>query len=106
MAQSASFFRDGFQLREYNFTLSQSRIGLDPTAQRSLPLYICDVFVRHKLSISNIERVLDEDYRTIVQALIENGILYDRRQMAGQPPVGFERRISQRKDNALGSSPH
>jgi hypothetical protein len=36
-----------------------------------------------------------------LQALIENGILYDRREIAGRPPVGFERRVMQLKRTAL-----
>ena len=94
MAQSTPFFRDDFQLRENNFALPEYSIELDPQRKRSLT--ICNLFVNHKMSISNIERVLDEDSGKIVRALIEHGILYDRRQIAGRPPVGIERRIAPR----------
>ncbi|MGH9428765.1 MAG: hypothetical protein ACRD2L_20960 [Terriglobia bacterium] len=95
MAQPSPFFRDDFQLKENHFNLPEHSIDFDP--QRKRALTICNLFVNHKMSISNIHRVLDEDSGKIVQALIENGILYDRRQITGRPPVGIERRIAQRK---------
>ena len=94
MAQPSLFFRDDFQLKENIFALPEHSIELDPRRKRSLT--ICNLFVNHNMSISNIQRVLDEDPGKIVQDLIENGILYDRRQIVGRPPVGIERRIFQR----------
>ena len=91
MAQPAPFFRDDFQLKENHFALPENSINLDTLKKRTLT--ICNLFVNHNMSISNIQRVLDEDPGRIVQALIENGVLYDRRQIAGRPPVGIERRI-------------
>jgi hypothetical protein len=95
MAQPPLFFRDDFQLKENNFALPERSIDLEP--QRKRALTICNLFVNHKMSISNIQRILDEDPGRIVQALIEGGILYDRRQIAGRPPVGIERRFASRK---------
>jgi len=95
MAQPSPFFRDDFQLKEKNFALPENSIDLN--ARRKRALTICNLFVNHNLSISNIQRVLDEGPGKIVQALIEGGILYDRRQLAGRPPVGFERRIASPK---------
>ena len=92
MAQTSPLFREDFQLKERNFALPEYSIELDPRRKRALT--ICNLFVNHNLSISNIQRVLDEDAGKIVQALIEGGILYDRRQIAGYPPSGFERRIA------------
>jgi hypothetical protein len=90
VAPPAPFFRDEFQLKEKSFTLPENSIELDPRTKRSLT--ICNLFVNHKLSVSNIQRVLDEDYGKIVQALLEHGILQDRRRIAGRQPVGIERR--------------
>ena len=95
MAQPAPFFRDDFQLKEKNFALPEHSIELDPRRKRALT--ICNLLINHNLSISNIQRVLDEDAGKIVQALIEGGILYDRRQITGRPPVGIERRIASPK---------
>ena len=91
MTQRSPSFRDDFQLKENNFTLPEHSIELDRQTKRALT--ICNLFVNHKMSISNINRVLDEDCGSIVLTLIKQGILYDRRQLAGRPPVGFERRI-------------
>ena len=70
-------------------------MALEPRHKRALT--ICNLFMNHSMSISNIQRVLDEDAGRIIQALIENGILYDRRQIAGRPPVGIERRVTMRR---------
>jgi hypothetical protein len=94
MALPSSFFRDDFQLKENHFALPENSIDLDTLKKRTLT--ICNLFVNHNMSIPNIQRVLDEDPGRIVQALIESGILYDRRQIAGRPPVGIERRLSRR----------
>ena len=92
MAHTSPFFRDDFQLKEKIFALPEHSIEIDPRRKRALT--ICNLFINHNLSISNIQRVLDEDAGKIVQALIEGGILYDRRQLAGCPPSGFERRVA------------
>ena len=92
MAQSSPFFREDFQLKENHFALPEHSRELDPEKKRKLT--ICNLFVNHNLSISNLQRVLDEDAGTIVQALIAGGILYDRRQISGRPPFGIERRMA------------
>ena len=94
MAQPSHFFRDDFQLKENYFALPEHSIDLEP--QRKRALTICNLFVNHKLSISNIQHVLDEDAGKIIQVLIEGGILYDRREIAGRPSAGTERRIASR----------
>jgi hypothetical protein len=94
MALPSSFFRDEFQLKRNHFALPEHSIDLEPRRKRALT--ICNLFVNHQMSISNIERILDENHGKIVQALIESGILYDRRQIAGRPPVGLERRTARR----------
>jgi hypothetical protein len=94
MALPSSFFRDEFELKKNHFALPEHlSIDLEPPRKRALT--ICNLFVNHQMSISNIERLLDEDH--VIQALIESGIFYDRRQIAGRPPVGIERRVTERK---------
>ena len=96
MALPSSFFRDEFQLKKNHFAL-QAHLSIDLEPRRKRALTICNLFVNHQMSISNIERLLDEEHGKVIQALIESGILYDRRQIAGRPPVGIERRIARRK---------
>jgi hypothetical protein len=98
MAQLARIFRDDFLLKENNFTLPEHSIDLEP--QRKRALTICNLFINHNMSISNIHRVLDEDPGKIVEVLIRRGIIYDRREIAGRPPVGVERRITLRARSA------
>ena len=59
MALPSSFFRDDFQLKENHFALPENSINLDTLKKRTLT--ICNLFVNHNMSISNIQRVLDED---------------------------------------------
>ena len=91
-----SSFRDEFELKKNHFALPE-HLSIDLEPRRKRTLTICNLFVNHQMSISNIERLLDEEHGRVIQALIESGILYDRRQIAGRPPVGIERRVSQRK---------
>lgn len=91
MSPPSPFFRDEFQLRVNTFALPEHWFDLDPGAKRRLT--ICNLFINHRLPISNIVRVLDEDFGNVVVTLIERGILNDRRHQKGLPPVGFERRV-------------
>jgi hypothetical protein len=81
MAQTPPFSRHDSQLKEKNFALPEHSIDFDP--QRKRALTICNLFINHNLSISNISRVLGEDCGSIVLTLIKEGILYDRRHIAG-----------------------
>ena len=86
---------DGFQLMRDHFSLPKDTLDLDPQTKRALT--ICNLFVNHKLSIGNIERLLDEDFGRIVLALLEHQILRERRQMDGRAPRGIDRRSMSRK---------
>jgi len=77
MAQTYPFSRDNSQLKEKNFALPEH------DAERKRALTICNLFINHNLSISEISRVLDEDCGSIVLTLIKQGILYDRHHIAG-----------------------
>lgn len=90
MAQPSPFFREGFQMKENHFTLPEHSIEFDLEPKRALT--ICNLFVNHGMSISNIQRVLDEEPHRIIQALVEGAVIYDRRQIAGRPSSGIERR--------------
>src|SRR5262245_29703351 len=94
MAPPSPSFRDDFQLKENHFSLPERSTDLEPRRKRAVT--ICNLFVNHNLSISSIARILDEDEGRVVNALIENGIVYDRRQILLRPPLGIERRISKR----------
>jgi hypothetical protein len=90
MSSDKTDFRDGFQVREPQLAVPTDTRDLDPQTKRELT--ICNLFINQKLTISDIIRVLDEDYGHIVMALLESGVVQDRRQRQRQPPAGIERR--------------
>ena len=97
MRQSVSQDRDGFHVREGEFTLPPDPCNLDHQTKRAVT--ICNLFVNHQYTISDIVRVLDEDRKNVVLVLLEHGIIRERRTRQMAPPDGTERRKS-----ALGST--
>jgi hypothetical protein len=69
--------RDGFYLRKTEFELPLDNGGLDSKTQ--LDLLICHLFVNDRRSISAITRI-GVDPPSIVRALLEQGVIYERRQ--------------------------
>ena len=69
--------RDGFHVREGKFTIPDDTRNLDPQSKRAVT--ICNLFLNHHYSISNLARLLDDDNRNVVFALLKNGIIRDRR---------------------------
>lgn len=92
MRRSVSQDRDGFHVRESEFTLPLDSRNLDHQTKRAVT--ICDLFVNHSYTISDIVRVLDEDPRNAVHALLEQGIIRERRTKQIASPHGTERRMS------------
>jgi hypothetical protein len=82
--------RDGFQVRQNQFNLPSNSTNLDAKAKRAVT--ICNLFINHRLTISDIARVLDDEYGAVISALIKRGLIKERRQHRGQPPQGIERR--------------
>jgi hypothetical protein len=69
--------QDGFHLRKSKFELPLDNGALDSKTQ--LDLLICHLFVNNKSSISEIARV-GIDPPSIVLALLEQGVICERRQ--------------------------
>lgn len=90
MRQSLSQDRDGFHVRESEFTLPPDSSNLDHQTKRAVT--ICNLFVNHAYTISDIACVLDEDRNSVVLALLERGIIRERRTKQVAPPDGTERR--------------
>jgi hypothetical protein len=90
MNQSISQDRDGFCVRVGEFTLPADTSNLDPKSKRAVT--ICNLFVNHQYSISDVVRVLDEDRGNVVLVLLKKGIIRDRRMRQRTPPQGTERR--------------
>jgi hypothetical protein len=68
--------QDGFHLRQTSMELPLDNGGMNPKTQ--LDLLICHLFINERRSISAIMR-LGFDRRRIIQALLEEGGIYDRR---------------------------
>ena len=82
--------RDDFQVRKGIFHLPEDISHLDPQSKRAVT--ICNLFVNHHHSISDIVRVLDENRKNVVLVLIKQGIIRDRRERQAIPPDITERR--------------
>jgi hypothetical protein len=77
MSQSISQDRDGFHILVGEFPLPADSWKLDPQTKRAVT--ICNLFVNHHYSIPDVARVLDENRRNVINALLEKGIIRDRR---------------------------
>ena len=91
MNQSTSGTRDGFQVMRDRFEVPKDLSALDPQTKRDLA--ICDLFLNHKLALGDIVRLLDEDSGKVVLALLEQGIIQERRNKP-RPSPEKERRKS------------
>jgi hypothetical protein len=78
MAHSINSERDGFQLTHKMFTPPDNTSLLDPATKRKVT--ICNLFANHRLSVPDITRILDEPYEKVIAALIEQGLIQERRQ--------------------------
>ena len=92
MNQTEPGTRDGFRLTRDRFNLPKDSSHLDPKTKRVIT--ICNLFVNHKLSLADIVRLLDEDRGRVVLALLELGIVHDRRSKPRPTPGEPERRKS------------
>ena len=90
MNQSAS--RDGFQVMRDHFTVPKDSSTLDPNTKRTLA--ICHLFLNRKMAVADIVWLLGEDNGTVVLALLEQGIIQERRKQSRLAPREIEHRKS------------
>src|SRR5262245_45844348 len=64
--------REGFLVAAGHFQLPTEVMGLDPKTKQTLT--ICNLFVNHNMALIDIARVLDEDRRNVIRALLEHEI--------------------------------
>jgi chromosome segregation and condensation protein ScpB len=89
MNQSTSNTRDGFQVVSDHLTVPKDS-ALDQQTKRTLA--ICHLFLNRSMAIADIVWLLGVDNGTVVLALLEQGIIQERRR---QPrPAPQERRKS------------
>ncbi len=82
--------QDGFELRTTEFSLPADPGYLDPQTKRDLA--ICTLFLERGMSIADIISITDEDYETVVRALLRRRVVMDRRQKPRQSWKKRERR--------------
>jgi hypothetical protein len=92
MAQYLSQIRDGFQLTTNRFELPEGILTIDPLTKRDIE--ICHLFLNRRLGVADIVWLLGEDNGTVVLALLEQGIIQERRRQPRPVPQENERRKS------------
>jgi hypothetical protein len=91
MNQSTFNTRDGFQVVREHLAVPQDPT-LDQNAKRALA--ICHLFLNRNMAIADIVWLLGEDNKTVVLALLEQGIIQERRKESRPRPQEIERRKS------------
>ena len=69
---------EGFRLTRRRYAGAQDTINLAPDKKRTIT--ICNLFSNQNKRIDEIARLLDADRRTVILALIQEGLILDRRQ--------------------------
>jgi hypothetical protein len=91
MKQTKSATRDGFQLVKDRFALPPQDIsGLDRKSTHAIK--ICDLFLNEKLHLDDIVRLLHEDRGSVVQTLLTEGVIEERRKKLREEPAEREPR--------------
>ncbi|HEU0007386.1 MAG TPA: hypothetical protein VFS12_15490 [Terriglobia bacterium] len=90
MEQANHETRDGFEVRASRFDVPRDSVNLDPKSKRTIT--ICNLFLNHRLEVTDIVRLLDEDRGNVVSTLLQRGVIKERRQRDALPPKGIERR--------------
>jgi len=68
----------GFRLTRRRYAGPQDKIKLAPDQKRTIT--VCNLFSNQNKRIDEIARLLDADRRTVILALIQEGLILDRRQ--------------------------
>jgi hypothetical protein len=89
MNQFESGTRDGFQLTRDHFTVPDTS-DLDPKAKRAIA--ICHLFINRQMGVADIVWLLDEENGTVVGALLEQGVIQERRRQPRPAPQKNEPR--------------
>ena len=91
MNQPTSGTRDGFQVVRDHLTVPKDS-SLDQKTKRALA--ICHLFLNRNMAIADIVWLLGADNGTVVLALLEQGIIQERRSHPRPAPQENERRKS------------
>jgi hypothetical protein len=87
--QPTASTRDGFQVLKDRFTVPKGA-ALDLQTKRAF--VICHFFLNRNMAVADVVWLLDEDARTVILTLIEQGILQERRSQPRPAPQEGEPR--------------
>ena len=73
---------EGFEKTNKKFELPDDLVGLDAATKRRIT--ICNLFANQNLSILEIVKLLDSSLHQVVPALIDQGLVKERRRNRGQ----------------------
>jgi hypothetical protein len=90
MKQTKSATRDGFRLIKDHFALPQDISGLDRKSTHAIK--ICALFLNEKLHLDDIVRLLHDDRGSVVQTLLTEGVIEERRKKLREEPAEREPR--------------
>ena len=74
---------DGFRLAKRQYPGPQDTINLPPGQKRTIT--ICNLFSNEHKKIDEIARLLDTDRRAVILALVQEGLVVDRRGWSRKP---------------------
>jgi len=83
MNQSTPSTRDGFQVISDHLTVPKDS-ALDQKTKQALA--ICHLFLNRNMAIADIVWLLGEENRTVVLALLEQGVIQERRRQPRPAP--------------------
>jgi hypothetical protein len=72
-----------FRVTGKKFQVGWQTLHLSPQLKREAT--ICNLFTNHGLPVTDIIRILDENYGNVIQSLINHQILLDRRLLSRKP---------------------
>jgi len=75
---------EGFEKTNKKFELPSDLVQLDPATKRRMT--ICNLFANQSLSIGEIVKLLDSGLHQVVPALIDQGLIKERRRNRGKNP--------------------
>ena len=78
MFESYLYTPEGFRLAKRQYAGPQDTISLPPAKKRTVT--VCHLFSNERKRIDEIAQLLETDRRTVIMALIQEGLVLDRRQ--------------------------
>jgi len=87
MKQSISSTRDGFRLIKDRFELPKDISGLDLKSMHNNR--ICDLFLNENLHLCDIVRLVRDDRGSVIQTLLKEGVIEERRKKLRKEPAVF-----------------